>query len=119
LPGHGTTDRVKAPLEKPHLEPGSVAHHLATPGRIPDQIHVDLDDAGAGSSQAVDWQKGWDAGWTPSYSPFAKGKDAQGQGGNFSDFLVKLGAADVKGGFDKLGKALFGAKDAGKGAPKR
>jgi hypothetical protein len=86
------------------------------------ELKFDL-DAGSGASNPVDWQKGWDGGWSPGYSPFASAKDAKSQAGNFSEFLVKVSAAEAKGEqggvFDKLGKALFGAKNGNKGAPKR
>jgi hypothetical protein len=75
-------------------------------------------EAGSAALQPVEWQKAWEGGWTPSYSPFFAARQEQGQGGNFSDFLVKLAAPAANADFDKLGKAL-GTKPAAKAAAKR
>jgi hypothetical protein len=74
-------------------------------------------DAGSAAPQPIDWQKAWEGGWTPSYSPFSAARQEQGQGGNFSDFLVKLAAPAAQADFDKLGKAL-GTKPVAKAAAK-
>jgi hypothetical protein len=91
-------------------------------GERPVQPRFDF-DAGSVALQPIDWQKAWEGGWTPSYSPFAAARDAQSQAGNFSEFLVKLASAGVKKGqggeFDALGKSLLGARSASKGAANR
>ena len=77
-------------------------------------------DSGLGATQPIEWRS-WDAGWAPAYSPFgaSRPEQAQGQGANFADFLMKLGAAAPAGAdFDKLGKAL-GAKAGVKAPAKR
>jgi hypothetical protein len=72
-------------------------------------------DQGAGKGGGygtIDWQSGAGDPWATGYSPIGGAKTKDG-GGNFSEYLVKLGGSAGKGlaaGFDSLGSALLGKK---------
>ncbi|HXT29054.1 MAG TPA: LEPR-XLL domain-containing protein [Vicinamibacterales bacterium] len=76
-------------------------------------------ETGPVASQAVEWQKPWDAPWTTaSYSPFAAGNGQEPVAANFADFLVRLANVNKGqgGDYDGLGKSLLGARNPTKGS---
>ena len=80
------------------------------------ELKFDL-DGGAAAAGGVDWQSSAGGSWNADYSPYVPAKDAKKS--NFSDYLMKAVAAGsgkegAGGGYDALGKALFGSKKGSK-----
>src|SRR3954471_20574719 len=79
------------------------------------ELNFDLGALGGGADARIDWHaQGADGGWNTGYSPYLAPSEARK--GNFSDYLLKPGAAgehaDATSGYDSLGKSVLGKRAA-------